>query len=124
MRAAARPASNRGGGRPPAWAAPRRRRADAPARRPAGRPPAIRHALGAAERRLPGCLTSEATVYGLEVRTASPVRIVRGSSGESVSTRNLYPAGEGAGYAGGIMSAAIDGMEQADRLIARFAPPG
>jgi len=101
----------------------RRRRADVHTLLPECIGPAIRASLRAAERRLPGFLSNGATVYGLEVRTSSPVRILRGPTGESENTPNLYPAGEGAGYAGGIMSAAIDGMEQADRIIRRFAPP-
>jgi len=88
---------------------------------PEGSADAIRQSLGVADQRIPGFLTPEATVYGLEVRTGSPVRIVRGDNGESVNTKNLYPAGEGAGYAGGIMSSAIEGMEQADRVIRRFS---
>ncbi len=82
----------------------------------------VRASLAAADRRIPGFLSPDATVYGVEVRTSSPVRIVRGADGQSVNTPDLYPSGEGAGYAGGIMSAALDGIEQADRVIRRFAP--
>ena len=65
----------------------------------------------------PGFLTSEATLIGTETRTSSPVRIVRDpQSLESVSTPGLYPCGEGAGYAGGIVSAAIDGMRCAEMV--------
>jgi len=108
---------------PPGPRVTRRRLADVHSLLPGCIAPAIRGSLRAADGHLPGFLTNGATVYGLEVRTSSPVRILRGPTGESRSTRNLYPAGEGAGYAGGIMSAAIDGMEQADRIIRRFAPP-
>ena len=57
---------------------------------------------------------------GVETRTSSPVRILRSESGQSLSHANLYPAGEGAGYAGGIMSAALDGYHQAAKIVARF----
>jgi len=52
----------------------------------------------------------------VESRTSAPVRIVRGDDLQSVSLTGLYPAGEGAGYAGGIMSAALDGVRIADRI--------
>jgi uncharacterized FAD-dependent dehydrogenase len=64
-----------------------------------------------------------AGVYGAELRAGSPVRIVRGDEGASASAANLYPAGEGAGYAGGIMSSAVDGLRQAARVIGKYAPP-
>jgi len=54
----------------------------------------------------------------VESRTSAPLRIVRGDDLQSVSLKGLYPAGEGAGYAGGIMSAALDGVRVAD-MIAR-----
>jgi hypothetical protein len=53
---------------------------------------------------------------GVETRTSSPTRITRGSDRQSLNVRGLYPAGEGAGYAGGIMSAAVDGIEVAEAL--------
>ena len=53
-----------------------------------------------------------------ETRSSSPVRIVRGEDSQSVSHRGIFPCGEGAGYAGGIMSAATDGMKTAEALIA------
>jgi uncharacterized FAD-dependent dehydrogenase len=59
----------------------------------------------------------------LETRTSAPQRILRGEDMESVSCAGLYPVGEGAGYAGGIVSAAIDGMKAAELVIQRFAPP-
>ena len=74
------------------------------------------------DRRMPGYAYPEAVVDGFEARTSSPLRIPRGESGES-NIRGLYPAGEGAGYAGGITSAAVDGMKQAEKIIRRFAPP-
>jgi uncharacterized protein len=53
---------------------------------------------------------------GVETRTSSPIRIPRGPDGQSPAVRGLYPAGEGAGYAGGILSAAVDGIKTAEAL--------
>jgi len=58
----------------------------------------------------------DAMLTGVETRTSSPVRIRRGDDFQSVNTKGLYPAGEGAGYAGGIMSAAIDGIRAAEAV--------
>lgn len=74
------------------------------------------------DRKIKGFASYDAVLTGIETRTSSPVRITRGESFESVSVRGLYPAGEGAGYAGGIMSAAVDGMKTAERIMARYAP--
>ena len=65
----------------------------------------------------------DAVLTAVESRTSAPLRIVRGADMESVSHPGLYPVGEGAGYAGGIVSAAIDGLRAAERIIGRFAPP-
>lgn len=70
---------------------------------------------------IPGFDDENALVCGVESRTSSPVRICRDETFQS-SLRGLYPCGEGAGYAGGIMSAAMDGMRVAEAIIARFAP--
>ena len=59
-----------------------------------------------------------------ETRTSSPVRITRGENGTALGTANLYPCGEGAGYAGGIMSAAVDGVRTAMKIMESFAPAG
>lgn len=68
-------------------------------------------------RKCPGFLTNEAILLGLESRTSSPVRIPRDKDTlEHIEVKGLYPAGEGAGYAGGIVSAAIDGMRCADSV--------
>lgn len=73
-------------------------------------------------RKARGFLTNDAVMIGLESRTSSPVRITREPETlESVNVAGLYPAGEGAGYAGGIVSAAIDGMRCADAAAARLA---
>jgi len=65
----------------------------------------------------------EALLTGVETRTSSPVRIQREESGTAPGLDGLYPAGEGAGYAGGIVSAAVDGLRAAHNLIEHFAPP-
>jgi uncharacterized FAD-dependent dehydrogenase len=78
---------------------------------------AIREAIPAFERQLRGFAMSDAVLTGTETRTSSPIRIVRDEhSFESPTVRGLYPAGEGAGYAGGIMSAAVDGMKVAEAV--------
>lgn len=71
--------------------------------------------------KLKGFVTAEATLIGIESRTSSPVRVLRDSSFESVGVKGLYPAGEGAGYAGGIMSSAVDGVKIADRIAGLLA---
>jgi uncharacterized FAD-dependent dehydrogenase len=88
-------------------------------------PPEISQALRAGikgfDRKMRGFLTQEATLTGVETRTSSPVRIVRGDDLQSVSLKGLFPTGEGAGYAGGIMSAAIDGIRVADRIASELS---
>ena len=78
---------------------------------------AIEQALPLLDRSLAGFASSDAVLTAPETRSSSPVRILRDDSKES-SLKGLYPSGEGAGYAGGIMSAAIDGMMSAEALIA------
>jgi uncharacterized FAD-dependent dehydrogenase len=77
---------------------------------------AIREALPAFERQIEGFGMADAMLTGVETRTSSPLRITRGRDFQSVNVRGLYPAGEGAGYAGGIMSAGVDGIEVAEAL--------
>ncbi len=84
---------------------------------------AIQQASLQFDRQIRGWLGSGAVAFGIETRTSAPVRILRGESGESVSTPGLFPAGEGAGYAGGIVSAAVDGLRAGEALIAKYAPP-
>lgn len=74
-------------------------------------------------RKIKGFDLPDAVVTAPETRSSAPLRIVRDPIGESVSMAGLYPTGEGAGYAGGIISAAIDGMHQAERIITKFARP-
>ncbi|MDX9766501.1 MAG: NAD(P)/FAD-dependent oxidoreductase [Ectothiorhodospiraceae bacterium] len=75
---------------------------------------ALREALPAFERQIRGFAMADALLTGVETRTSSPIRIRRDDSLQSINTRGLYPAGEGAGYAGGILSAAIDGIRVAE----------
>lgn len=81
---------------------------------------AIREALPAFERQIKGFSLPDAVLTGVETRTSSPLRITRGKDFQSLNVQGLYPAGEGAGYAGGIMSAGVDGIEVAEALGARM----
>ena len=78
---------------------------------------AIREALPSFTKQIPGYAMDEALLTGVETRTSSPIRIPRdGKTLECLNTPGLYPAGEGAGYAGGILSAAIDGIKVAEQV--------
>jgi len=77
---------------------------------------AMREALPAFDKQIKGFALPDAVLTGVETRTSSPLRITRGDNYQSLNTRGLYPAGEGAGYAGGIMSAGIDGIRVAEAL--------
>jgi uncharacterized FAD-dependent dehydrogenase len=77
---------------------------------------AIREAIPAFNKKIRGFAMKDALLTGVETRTSSPVSIKRGADYQSVNTKGLYPAGEGAGYAGGIMSAAIDGIRVAEAM--------
>ncbi|WP_298284245.1 NAD(P)/FAD-dependent oxidoreductase [Acidocella sp.] len=77
---------------------------------------AMREALPAFERQIKGYARPDALLTGVETRTSSPVRITRGGDFCSLNVRGLYPAGEGAGYAGGILSAGIDGIKVAEAV--------
>ena len=81
---------------------------------------AIREALPAFERQIKGFAMPDAVLTGVETRTSSPLRITRGRDHQSLNVKGLYPAGEGAGYAGGIMSAGVDGIEVAEALGAQM----
>jgi hypothetical protein len=81
---------------------------------------AIREALGKFDRDIPGFAMHDAVLTGVETRTSSPIRIVRGVDGMSLNTTGLFPAGEGAGYAGGIMSAGVDGIRVAEAVACRL----
>jgi uncharacterized FAD-dependent dehydrogenase len=84
---------------------------------------AIREALPAFGRQIPGFDDPDAMLTGVETRTSSPVRIGRDKAFESLNTRGLYPAGEGAGFAGGILSAAVDGIKVAEAVAVSLLEP-
>jgi len=91
-------------------------------------PPAVSDALAAAlrilDRRMPGFAAAEALMAAPETRASCPLRIVRDAQTRaSVSASNLYPIGEGAGYAGGIISAAVDGIRTTEGIMQRYCPP-
>ncbi|RJG04743.1 NAD(P)/FAD-dependent oxidoreductase [Noviherbaspirillum cavernae] len=77
---------------------------------------AIREALPAFDRQIKGYAMRDAVLTGVETRTSSPVRIKRQDNFQSMNTKGLFPAGEGAGYAGGILSAAVDGIKVAEAV--------
>ncbi len=77
---------------------------------------ALREALPAFGRQIPGYDHPDAMMTGVETRTSSPIRITRGKDGQSLNLSGLFPAGEGAGYAGGILSAAVDGIKVAEAV--------
>ncbi|CAB3797615.1 NAD(P)/FAD-dependent oxidoreductase [Pararobbsia alpina] len=77
---------------------------------------AIREALPELDKKIAGFAMHDAVLTGVETRTSSPIRIRRKDNFQSMNVEGLYPAGEGAGYAGGIYSAAIDGIEVAEAL--------
>ena len=80
---------------------------------------AIREAIPAFEKQIPGFFMKDAVLTGVETRTSSPIRITRRDDDlQSLNVRGLFPAGEGAGYAGGIMSAGIDGIRVAEAVAA------
>ena len=74
------------------------------------------------DKRIKGFAMEAAVLTGIETRTSAPVRIDRNDNLQSISLEGLYPAGEGAGYAGGIVSAAVDGMKVAENIIKQYAP--
>ena len=74
------------------------------------------------ERKLQGFSSDSAVLCGVETRTSAPVRILRTEGMNAVGHKNIYPCGEGAGYAGGITSAAVDGIRVAQNIMKRFSP--
>jgi uncharacterized FAD-dependent dehydrogenase len=74
------------------------------------------------DRKIKGFSHPGAVMTGVETRTSAPLRLVRGTDFVSVNLAGLYPCGEGAGYAGGIMSAALDGMNSAYAIIRKYRP--
>lgn len=81
----------------------------------------LRSALPVLDRKLPGFAAADSMLTGVETRTSSPVRIFRGEDYQS-NIKGLYPTGEGAGYAGGIMSAAVDGVRVAQYICEKYRP--
>ena len=81
----------------------------------------IKQALRGFDRKMRGFISDEGKLIGIESRTSSPVRITRGEDLQSVSLRGLYPAGEGCGYAGGIVSSAIDGLRIAEQIAGELS---
>ncbi|MGZ8160584.1 MAG: NAD(P)/FAD-dependent oxidoreductase [Methylobacter sp.] len=77
---------------------------------------AIREAIPAFDKKIKGFAMKDAVLTGVETRTSSPIRIKRNEHYQSLNVKGLYPAGEGAGYAGGILSAAVDGIKVAEAL--------
>ena len=82
---------------------------------------AMREALTHFARDIPGFAMHGAVLTGVETRTSSPLRIVRSQTGESINTPGLFPGGEGAGYAGGILSAGVDGIRMAEAVACAIA---
>jgi len=81
---------------------------------------AIREAIPAFAKKIPGFDSKDAMLTGVETRTSSPVQIKRGKDMQSINTQGLYPGGEGAGYAGGILSAGIDGIKIAEAMALKM----
>ena len=77
---------------------------------------ALREAIPAFDKQIKGFAMADAVLTGVETRTSSPIRIKRGADCQSINTRGLFPAGEGAGYAGGILSAGVDGIKVAEAV--------
>ena len=83
----------------------------------------IKGALGAFDKKISGFAVDDAILTGAETRTSAPVRILRDNTSRlAIGAENIYPSGEGAGYAGGISSAAIDGIKTAMALMKKFRP--
>ncbi len=78
--------------------------------------------MPAFERKIKGFSANDAVLTGVETRSSAPLTIIRGEDGQSVSIRGVYPCGEGAGYAGGIVSAAVDGIKMAEQIIIGYKP--
>lgn len=83
----------------------------------------MKEAAALFDRKLRGFSMGDAVLTGVETRTSSPVRITRSDTLEAVGMQGLYPAGEGAGYAGGIVSAAVDGIRVAEQIISTYMQP-
>jgi uncharacterized FAD-dependent dehydrogenase len=82
---------------------------------------AMREALPVFGRKIPRYDDPQAVLTGVETRSSSPIRMTRGADFQSLNVRGLFPAGEGAGYAGGILSAAVDGIKAAEAVARSMA---
>ena len=82
----------------------------------------LREALGAFARQIKGFGLPDAVLTAVESRTSAPVRILRGEDMQSLTHKGVYPVGEGAGYAGGIVSSAVDGLRAAEAIISQYGP--
>jgi uncharacterized FAD-dependent dehydrogenase len=85
---------------------------------------ALREALPAFDKKITGFAMDDAILTAVETRTSSPIRIKRNAHYQSINTQGLYPAGEGAGYAGGILSAAVDGIKVAEAVALAMVVSG
>lgn len=83
----------------------------------------IKEGILAFDKKIKGYAAEDAILTGIETRTSAPVKMIRNENLESISLSGLYPAGEGAGFAGGIISAAVDGIKVAEKIIAKYAQP-
>ena len=82
----------------------------------------MKEALSGFDRKIKGFAMNDAVLTAVETRSSAPIRIVRDEETlESTNTRNLYPCGEGAGYAGGIVTAAVDGIKCAEKIIGKYS---
>jgi uncharacterized FAD-dependent dehydrogenase len=82
----------------------------------------LRYGLRSFDRKVKGYAQTSAVLSAAETRTSAPVRILRGSDFCAVGNPGVYPCGEGAGYAGGITSAAVDGIKVAEAILGEYAP--
>ena len=82
----------------------------------------MKEALQKLDNKLSGFAMHDAVLTGVETRSSAPIRIVRDEETlQSINTKNLYPCGEGAGYAGGIVTAAVDGIKCAEKIIEKYS---
>ena len=81
---------------------------------------ALEQALPILDKKLPGFAHGDALLTAVESRSSSPIRILRDKTGMSLCKQGIYPAGEGAGYAGGIVSAAVDGIFVAEKIAEKY----
>lgn len=84
--------------------------------------PTLKEGIINFDRKIHGFAMEEAVLTGIETRTSAPLRIIRNEAMQSVSLKGLYPAGEGAGFAGGIISAAVDGLKAAEAIMTEYKP--